>query len=105
MPTLDDVLQRLDLISTDITYSIRQYESQLSDTQKGMMDLKVTAEDLDREIQHGSQRFDYFQSLSNTVNDLGEFLDVKVRQKKMNFCFCADEGHGGSPFFNFLFFA
>ncbi|CAO3597737.1 unnamed protein product [Absidia cylindrospora] len=78
LPTLDDVLQRLDLISTDITYSIRQYESQLSDTQKGMMDLKVTAEDLDREIQHGSERFDYFQSLSNTVNDLGEFLDVKI---------------------------
>jgi hypothetical protein len=58
---------------------MRQYESQLSDAQKGMLDLKVTGEHLDREIQHGSDRYDYFQSLSNTVNDLGEFLDVKVK--------------------------
>ncbi|KAI8344345.1 nineteen complex-related protein 2-domain-containing protein [Chlamydoabsidia padenii] len=78
LPSLDDVLKRLDLISTDITYSMRQYESQLSDAQKGMLDLKVTGDDLDREIQHAGNRHDYFQSLSNTVNDLGEFLDVKI---------------------------
>ncbi|SAM04327.1 hypothetical protein [Absidia glauca] len=41
LPSLDDVLKRLDLLSTDITYSMRQYESQLSDAQKGMLDLKI----------------------------------------------------------------
>ncbi|KAI8076838.1 nineteen complex-related protein 2-domain-containing protein [Halteromyces radiatus] len=78
LPTLDDVLKRLDFISSDITLTMQQYESQLSDAKKGMMDLNITGDDLDREIQHGSKRYDYFQSLSNTVNDLGEFLDVKI---------------------------
>ncbi|CAO3653362.1 unnamed protein product [Cunninghamella echinulata] len=78
IPTLDDVLKRLDLISNDITHTMKQYESQLTDSQKNITDLKLSGDDLDREIVRGSKRFDYFQSLSNTVNDLGEFLDVKI---------------------------
>ncbi|CAO3650050.1 unnamed protein product [Cunninghamella blakesleeana] len=78
IPTLDDVLKRLDLISNDITHTMKQYESQLTDTRKGITDLKLSGDDLDGEIERGSKRFDYFQSLSNVVNDLGEFLDVKI---------------------------
>lgn len=58
---------------------MKQYETQLTDSQKNITDLKLSGDDLDREIARGSKRFDYFQSLSTTVNDLGEFLDVKVK--------------------------
>ncbi|ORX53674.1 GCFC-domain-containing protein [Hesseltinella vesiculosa] len=78
LPTVDSVLMRLDMISSDMTSTLQQYEKQLSDVQKRMEDTQVSHQDLEKELQQNSKRYDYFHSLSDSVNNLSAFFDEKM---------------------------
>lgn len=58
--------------------SLKGYEAQLSQIQNSALNLQTVEQDIKKEIERGSERYDYFQDLANYVNDLGEFLDAKV---------------------------
>ncbi|KAG0176184.1 hypothetical protein DFQ28_007617 [Apophysomyces sp. BC1034] len=77
LPSLADVLQNLNLASNNLMHTMQQYETQFTQSQKSIEDLRTTQNLVEGEIEHGSKRYDYFQELITYVNDLGEFLDVK----------------------------
>ncbi|EIE81292.1 hypothetical protein G6F46_006843 [Rhizopus delemar] len=77
LPTLADVMSSLSLATNDLTFSTTQHEQNLAETQRSMDTLKRTKEDVEREIERGGGRYNYFQDLAQYVNDLGEFLDAK----------------------------
>lgn len=58
--------------------SLKGYEAQLSQIQNSALNLQTVEQDIKKEIERGSERYDYFQDLASYVNDLGEFLDAKV---------------------------
>ncbi|KAI8069502.1 nineteen complex-related protein 2-domain-containing protein [Gongronella butleri] len=78
LPKMTDALRRLDTISNNLTMSIQQYEDQLADVQKRMQDVQLANQDVDRELQVNGRRFDYYQTLSETVTDLGTLFDDKM---------------------------
>ncbi|KAF7726524.1 hypothetical protein EC973_008655 [Apophysomyces ossiformis] len=77
LPSLTDVLQKLELASNDLTHRMQQYEAQYTQSQSKIDELKISQAAVGKEIERGSKRYDYFQELTTYVNDLGELLDVK----------------------------
>ncbi|KAI8374298.1 nineteen complex-related protein 2-domain-containing protein [Radiomyces spectabilis] len=77
LPLLADVMSQLQIVSKNHAASLTEYQAQVDNSQKGMQGLQTTEQELEKEIQRTSERYDYFQDLSSYVNDLGEFLDAK----------------------------
>lgn len=78
LPTLTDVMKALDLSTSQVTESMQHYESNLQESLKTIENSTTIEDDLQKEIERGSNRYNYFQELAQYVNDLGEFLDAKV---------------------------
>lgn len=78
LPTLTDVMRALDLSTTQVAESMQHYESNLQESLKTIENSAAVEDDLQKEIERGSKRYNYFQELAQYVNDLGEFLDAKV---------------------------
>lgn len=79
LPTLTDVMKTLDSSTNQVTQSMQHFESNLAESLKSIENSTVTESDLTKEIERGSNRYNYFQELVQYVNDLGELLDVKVK--------------------------
>ncbi|KAL7316435.1 hypothetical protein PS15m_005525 [Mucor circinelloides] len=77
LPTLTDVMRALDLSTTQVAESMQHYESNLQESLKTIENSAAIEDDLKKEIERGSKRYNYFQELAQYVNDLGEFLDAK----------------------------
>ncbi|CEP07979.1 hypothetical protein [Parasitella parasitica] len=77
LPTLTDVMKYLDLSTTQVADSMQHYESNLEESLKAIENSAAVDQDLKREIERGSERYNYFLELAQYVNDLGEFLDAK----------------------------
>ncbi|KAI7899797.1 nineteen complex-related protein 2-domain-containing protein [Cokeromyces recurvatus] len=77
LPSLSDVMKYLDLSTDEVAQSMQQYESNLADSLKTIENLNNTELDLTKEIERSSNRYNYFQELTQFVNDLGDFLDSK----------------------------
>lgn len=77
IPALDEAMQHLDIVSNDLDQIIQEYDTQLTQMEQNKQNLQTAELDLGNDILRSSERYDYFQSLSSYVNDLGEFLDAK----------------------------
>ncbi|KAI8981087.1 nineteen complex-related protein 2-domain-containing protein [Pilobolus umbonatus] len=77
LPAVSDILKSLDASINTLTESIQQYESNLDESIKAVEHSISTEEDIMNEMERGSERYNYFQDLSQFLNDLGEFLDAK----------------------------
>jgi hypothetical protein len=71
-------MKALDLSTNQVTESMQYFESNLAESLKSIENSTITESDLTKEIERGSNRYNYFQELAQYVNDLGEFLDAKV---------------------------
>lgn len=78
IPNLTEVLAGLDMTSRTLEQSMAETETQLAQMENSTQDIGKAQADLDQQMTHESKRYDYFRSLAEYVNDLGEFLDVKV---------------------------
>lgn len=78
IPALDEAMQHLDIVSNDLDQIIQEYDTQLTQMEQNKQNLQTAELDLGNDILRSSERYEYFQSLSSYVNDLGEFLDAKV---------------------------
>jgi hypothetical protein len=78
IPSLSDVLSRLSIVSSNLEESKQNHDKQLTQTLKDIENLKKTREVTESELDRTSKRYNYFQELKAFVNDLAEFLDVKV---------------------------
>lgn len=85
LPTLTDVMKALDLSTSQIAESMQHYESNLQESLKTIENSTTIEDDLQKEIERGSNRYNYFQELAQYVNDLGEFLDAKVSVRMLDF--------------------
>jgi GC-rich sequence DNA-binding factor len=66
-------------VSSNLEESKQNHDKQLTQTLKDIESLKTTREVTESELERTSKRYNYFQELKAFVNDLAEFLDVKVR--------------------------
>lgn len=78
IPALDEAMQHLDIVSNDLNQILQEYDTQLTQMEQNKQNLQSAELDLGTDILRSSERYEYFQSLSSYVNDLGEFLDAKV---------------------------
>lgn len=78
LPTLSDVMRALNLVESQVSESMNTYKSNLEESLKTIENSNTVEEDLAKEIQRSSERYNYFQELAQYANDLGEFLDAKV---------------------------
>lgn len=85
LPTLTDVMKALDLSTSQVAESMQHYESNLQESLKTIENSTTIEDDLQKEIERGSNRYNYFQELAQYVNDLGEFLDAKVSVRMLDF--------------------
>lgn len=74
-------MQHLDIVSNDLNQILQEYDTQLTQMEQNKQNLQSAELDLGNDILRSSERYEYFQSLSSYVNDLGEFLDAKVCDK------------------------
>ncbi|KAJ8653157.1 hypothetical protein O0I10_011206 [Lichtheimia ornata] len=77
IPALDEAMQHLDIVSNDLNQILQEYDTQLTQMEQNKQNLQSAELDLGNDILRSSERYEYFQSLSSYVNDLGEFLDAK----------------------------
>ncbi|KAG2202349.1 hypothetical protein INT46_004674 [Mucor plumbeus] len=77
LPTLTDVMKALNLSTSQVAESMQHYELNLQESLKTIENSTTIEDDLQKEIERGSNRYNYFQELAQYVNDLGEFLDAK----------------------------
>lgn len=76
-----DVLQTINLATSDVTESKQQSEAALQETLKAIENANSTETLINQEIERGSKRYNYFQELAQYTDDLGEFLDAKVSRR------------------------
>lgn len=76
-------MKALDLSTSQVAESMQHYESNLQESLKTIENSTTIEDDLQKEIERGSNRYNYFQELAQYVNDLGEFLDAKVSGVRM----------------------
>ncbi|KAL0082475.1 nineteen complex-related protein 2-domain-containing protein, partial [Phycomyces blakesleeanus] len=77
LPSMADVMLRLDVTSSQLTHSLDEEGTQIKNAEKNLKNANASTEDLDKEIERSSKRYNYFQELMGYVNDLGEMLDTK----------------------------
>jgi GC-rich sequence DNA-binding factor len=71
-------MHALNLNAEQEAKSMNQYKSNLEESLKTIENSNSIEDDLNKEVNRGSNRYTYFQELAQYVNDLGEFLDAKV---------------------------
>ncbi|KAI9481384.1 MAG: nineteen complex-related protein 2-domain-containing protein [Benjaminiella poitrasii] len=77
LPSLSDVMKALEISTNEVTDSMQQYEANVTDSLRTIEHLNTTESDITKEVERSSKRYNYFQELSQFVNDLGDFLDAK----------------------------
>lgn len=71
-------MKSLDISTDQVTESMNHYKSNLEESLKTLENSNTVESELTKEINKGSERYNYFQELAQYVNDLGELLDAKV---------------------------
>ncbi|CAO3608119.1 unnamed protein product [Mucor hiemalis] len=77
LPNLSDVMKALTLVENQVSESMNNYKSNLEESLKTIENSNTVEDDLAKEIERGSERYNYFQELAQYANDLGELLDAK----------------------------
>ncbi|KAI9018486.1 nineteen complex-related protein 2-domain-containing protein [Phycomyces nitens] len=77
LPSMADVMLKLDVTSSHLTHSLDEQNTQIKNAEKNLRNANASKEDLEKEIERSSKRYNYFQELMSYVNDLGEMLDAK----------------------------
>jgi hypothetical protein len=72
-------MRALNLVETQVSDSMNSHKENLEESLKTIENSHVIEDDLEKEINRASERYNYFQELAQYVNDLGEFLDAKVK--------------------------
>lgn len=89
LPNLSDIMNSLTITTQQVSESMSNYKSNLEESLKTIENSSIVEEDLTKEINKGSERYNYFQDLAQYVNDLGELLDAKVMYtNKKTVCVC-----------------
>ncbi|KAI8888210.1 GCFC-domain-containing protein [Backusella circina FSU 941] len=77
IPTLSDMMNRLNVRSKEIKYTKEQEEGQITEKRTTIQTCKTTLNDIDNEMIRAKDRYEYFQQLLQYIDDLGEFADTK----------------------------
>ncbi|KAG2237678.1 hypothetical protein INT48_009616 [Thamnidium elegans] len=77
LPNLSDIMNLLTITTQHVSESMNNYKSNLEESLKTIENSNIVEADLTKEIDKGSERYNYFQDLAQYVNDLGELLDAK----------------------------